>query len=108
MIVSSTILNNALKARAKALNQKKERYSALNSARDGISLGFSTAFLIIAIVFVILELLVLFYAITIAVNCTKPGAERIVHIVLAIVFTFPYILPSLFFSVCAKKTLTNM
>lgn len=108
MIVSSSVFNNALKARVNALKRKKEGFSALDSTNDGMSLGFATGFLIIAIVFVMLELLVLFYAITMAINCTKAGPERIVHVVLAIVFTFPYVLLSMFFSPCAKKTLTTM
>lgn len=108
MIISSTVLNNALKARSKSLKHKKEGYSMLNSANDGMNLGFATGFLISAVVFVMLEILVLFYGLQIAINCTKAGPERIVHIVLAIVFTFPYVLMSVFFSPCAKKTLTNM
>jgi len=61
--------------------------------------------LVIAIIFVALEFLLLFFAINIALTCTQGGAERIVHVVLAILFTVPYMLLSIFFSDCAKKTL---
>ena len=46
-------------------------------------------------------------AITIAYNCTT-GHERVAHVVLAIAFTFPYVLLMLLFNKCSTKTLANL
>lgn len=108
MLVSLSFLNKAMNDRAKAVKKNKEGYSLLESTNAGISLGFATSFLIIAIVFLALELLVLFYSIQIAITCTKAGPERVVNIVLAITFTFPYALFNILFNPCAKKTLGGL
>jgi hypothetical protein len=57
------------------------------------------------IIFFLLELFVLFYAIGIAIRCSTPGSERTVHVVLAIFFTFPYALIAIFFKKCAVNVL---
>ena len=107
MIISTRLLNKAMKDRADAKRRQLEGYNRMESVNAGMSLGFATGFLVIAIVFVILELLVLFYAITIAYNCSK-GHERVVHVVLAITFTFPYVLLMLLFNKCAPTILTDL
>ena len=107
MIISTSLLKKALKDRAKAVKRSSEGYTMLESTNAGMSLGMATGFLIIATLFVVLELLVLFYAITIAYNCST-GHERVVHIVLAMVFTFPYVLLMLLFNKCASKTLAKI
>ena len=105
MIISTSLLKKAMSDRAKASNNRSEGYTMLESTNAGMSLGFATGFLVIATVFVMLELLVLFYSINIAMNCTIPGPGRIVNMVLAITFTFPYALLNMIFVPCAKKTL---
>jgi len=107
MIISTSLLKKALNDRAKAKKRQSEGYTMLESTNAGMSLGFATGFLIIATVFLMLELLVLFYAITIAYNCTT-GHERVAHVVLAIAFTFPYVLLMLLFNKCSTKTLANL
>jgi NADH:ubiquinone oxidoreductase subunit 3 (subunit A) len=106
MIVSTSILNKALNDRANAQKSKSEGYSKLESTNAGMGLGFSTGFLIIAVVFVMLELLVLFYCINIAYTCFT-GPERIINLVLAITFTLPYALVTTVFVPCAKKALNE-
>jgi hypothetical protein len=108
MIISTSLLKKALNDRVKAKKRQSEGYTMLESTNAGMSLGFATGFLIIATVFLMLELLVLFYSIGMAMNCTKPGPERIVHVTLAIAFTFPYALLNALFIPCAKKTLTSI
>jgi NADH:ubiquinone oxidoreductase subunit 3 (subunit A) len=103
MLVSISFLQKALKNRNKV--KQKENYNSFDSLNAGMNLGFATTFLIIAFIFVFLELLVLVYSIILAVNCTKPGPERIIHIVLAITFTLPYVLFSVFFSKCSNNIL---
>jgi hypothetical protein len=105
MIISTSLFKKALKDRVQAKKRQSEGYTMLESTNAGMSLGFATGFLIIATVFMILELLVLFFSIIMAMNCTEPGPERIVHVTLAIVFTFPYALLNALFIPCAKKTL---
>jgi len=107
MIISTHLLNKAIKDRHDAKRRQSEGYNTLDSVNAGMSLGFATGFLIIAVVFVVLELLVLFYAITIAYNCSQ-GHERVVHVVLAIVFTFPYVLLMLLFNKCGPTTLASI
>jgi hypothetical protein len=107
MIISTNLLNKAMQDRADAQQRHSEGYDMLEYANAGMSLGFATGFLVIAVVFAIMELLVLFYAITIAYKCSK-GHERIVHLVLATVFTFPYVLLMLLFNKCAPTTLANL
>lgn len=101
MIISSSILNKALQAIPKKAHIiKNDGNAVMDSTKH-----FKIFFLIIAIIFVIMELLVLFYAVNMAIKCTKAGHERTVHFVLATVFTFPYALISMFFSpLCQKRT----
>lgn len=114
MIISITMLKNALKSRGRVIDMAKsekrhiEGYNMLDSTNAGMSLGFATGFLIIATVFLMLELLVLFYSISMAMSCTKPGAERVLHVTLAIVFTFPYALLNALFIPCGKKVLRSL
>lgn len=105
MIISISLLNKALHNKYKANKIQQEGYSSIDSATAGMSLGMTTGFLIIAILLVLLELIVLFYSISIAINCTSPGPERIINVVLAITFTLPYALLNIIFVPCAKKTL---
>lgn len=103
MIISTTFLTNALN-KYKAYKERRENFSN-NAAQSGATASFLIFLLIIAIIFFTLEVLLLFYSIYIAVRCTKGGAERIVHITLAIFFTMPYALLNAVFSNCAKQTL---
>ena len=104
MLLSTNALLKALKYKKK---NKTEGYSKLDSIQSGIDFGFATGFLIIATMFVFMELLVLFYSLKIAITCTSPGPERIIHVVLAMTFTLPYILMTMIFVPCAKQTLTK-
>jgi hypothetical protein len=107
MIISTSLLQKALKDRSLAKKRQYEGYTMLESTNAGMSLGFATGFLIIAIMFSILELLVLFYAVSIAYNCST-GHARVVHVVLSIVFTFPYILLMILFNKCSTATLAKI
>ena len=108
MYVSSTLLNQAWKKYKK--NQDKygeinEGFSEAESAGAGAGAAFDTFLVVLAILFFILEIIVLVYGIIIAINCTKGGGERAVHIVLSIGFTFPYVLIMSVFNKCAKSVL---
>lgn len=101
MLTSFTFLQSSLERYRK----DKENYSKWDSAQAGFSSGLNTGFLVIAVVFFALELLVLFFALNVALKCTKGGPERTVHVVLAIVFTLPYMLLNLLFNKCASDVL---
>ncbi len=111
MLISTAFLAKAAKTYndAKKRQQKiRERYNGVSVGQSlgrGINTGFELFILMIAVVFFLLELVVLFYSILMAMKCTKPGAERVVHVTLSIIFTFPYALISIFFSPCAKSVL---
>ncbi len=111
MLISTAFLAKAAKTYndAKKRQQKvRERYNGVSVGQSlgrGISTGFELFILMIAVVFFLLELVVLFYSIMMAFYCTKAGAERVVHFTLAALFTFPYALISIFFSPCAKAAL---
>lgn len=104
MIVSSTVLKNAVE-NYRRMARRKERFSASKAAGAGVSAAFASFTLVVAVLFFILELIVLFYAISMAVNCSKGGPERIVNVVLAVTFTIPYVMLNLLFNKCAKGTL---
>jgi hypothetical protein len=106
MIVSGTILKTSLD-RYRRARKNKENFSisVSDSAGAGATAAFASFTLVVAVIFFILELIVLFYAINMALACTKGGPERIVNIVLAITFTIPYVMLNILFNKCAKSSL---
>jgi len=115
MLISTAFLakaaktyNDAKKRQQKVRERYKERYNGVSVGQSlgrGVNTGFELFILMIAVVFFLLELVVLFYSIMMAMACTKNGAERTVHVILSIFFTYPYALISIFFSPCAKSVL---
>lgn len=104
MLVSGLVLKSAFER----YNRKKrmvERYSKSTVAAAGVSAAFESFFLIVAIVFFILEFIVLYFAVKVAISCTDGGAERIVHVVMAVTFTLPYMLMNTLFNECVKSNL---
>jgi|MDTC01.1.fsa_nt_gb NADH:ubiquinone oxidoreductase subunit 3 (subunit A) len=84
---------------------KTEPYDSSEVIAAGASASFLSFSLVLATIFLVLEIIVLFYAISIALKCTRPGPERIVHIVLAITFTLPYVLLNVMFNKCAQDNI---
>jgi hypothetical protein len=106
MIISSTLLKNSVETynRNKRL---RENYDLAEGIANTFSVFVDTIILIFAILFFIMELLVMVYAIIVALSCTSPGPERITHLVLAITFTIPYMLFNVMFNTCAIKVLKS-
>ena len=104
MIVSSSILKTSLE-KYQTLKRLQENYSTGSVAGAGASAAFISFSLVVAVIFFILELILLFYAIGMALQCTSGGPERIVNIVLAVTFTIPYVLLNILFNQCAKNSL---
>ena len=110
MLLSFSVLQKAVEnyKEKEGKESENEEYSVLDSASGGLVAGFLTGFVIVALIFVALELLVMVFALQVAIRCTSPGPERIVHLVMAVVFTLPYMLLSLLFNKCAVATLKGV
>lgn len=102
MIFSVGLLKNSIE---KYQMKRKENYSKKEALNSGFKSGFIYFMLLLSIIFFAIEIILFFFAINIAINCTKGGYERIVHIVLAVTFTLPYMLIVVFFSDCGKNLL---
>jgi hypothetical protein len=106
MLVSSTFLKNSLENYN--IGKTKEKFSISGDAiKSGFSNSFNTFILAIAIIFFILELYLLYFAISIALYCSSSKEERIVNFVLATIFTSPYVLIKIIFDPCSKQYLKN-
>ncbi len=101
MIVGLSFLEHA----SKRLNESKksmkthenfETSSSSVQAIEGAEMGILFVVYMIAVAFLILELLLLFYAVQLAMRQSQPGMNRIAHVSLAMFFTFPYLMFSLF------------
>lgn len=62
-------------------------------------------FLFAAVIFVI-ELVILFYAVNIAVECNKSNVAKFIHITLAVFFTLPYLIGMMLLSPCASDKIS--
>jgi hypothetical protein len=102
MLFSTSLLKNSVEKYQKS---RKEKYTYKESANAGFTASFTSFMLVLSLVFFTFEFILLFFAISIAVNCTTGGYERIVHLVLAVTFTLPYMLVASFFSDCGKTIL---
>ena len=114
MLISGTLLKNSFDRYQKARknNPFSEQFNEQNgvweSNSTGISISIDFFIFIVALVFFIIEILLIYYAIVLAIKCTKSGtSERIAHLSLAVFFTMPYILLSVFFGKCAQKNLSS-
>ena len=104
MLFSSNLLKNAVE---KYQTHRKENFTKGEAADAGFNAGFTSFMLVTALIFFVLEVILLYFAILIAISCTQGGYERVVHVVLAMTFTLPYMLLSVFFSDCAKNVLRS-
>ena len=112
MIISCYILKSSydkyyrLKRNKEKFSNKKTKFS-INSFELGSELAYSYYIYIVSIIFFVMELIVLYYAISIAFNCTKGGPERIVNFILACFFTVPYVMLNILFNKCSKSLLRD-
>ena len=91
MLISSSIMNSSFENFQKK-QKERENYKedTTKSIMLGIDSAFSLFFLIASVVLFLAELMVLLFFISNAIACTKPGAERTLHLILIIFFTYPY------------------
>ena len=105
MIITSTILRRSLENYKKA---KQENFTMGETVAAAASASMATFILAVAIIFFIFELILLYFAIYIALKCSTSRSERIVNFVLATTFTLPYMLLNNLFNPCSQKILKNM
>ena len=106
MLISSTLLKNSLENYNNI--KRKEKFTMSGDAvKSGLTTSFYTFILVIAVIFFILELFLLYFAISISIYCSTSKEERIVNFVLATIFTAPYILIKITFDPCTKEYLKN-
>lgn len=55
-----------------------------------------------SLLFLIMELILFYYAIIIAKTCSRSGDELLINIIFAIIFTTPYVFFSMLSNPCAK------
>ena len=61
----------------------------------------------LSILFFLIELVVLYYAISTTIKCTVQGPERVINVLLAFTVTIPYMLLNSLFNQCVKTTLAT-
>jgi hypothetical protein len=106
MLLSSHFLKTSLENYNKSRDVEKFTYAG-KSVKAGLSKSANIFILVIAFIFFIMELFLLYYAINIAIYCSTSQEERIVNFVLATIFTVPYVLVKTVFDPCAKNFLKN-
>jgi nitric oxide reductase large subunit len=93
MLVSSLFTNHAVK------NYNKENYVGSVNAQSALMT------LIVAVVILVIEIALLYYAISIALVSSSTNEGKFINIVLAVTFTMPYLLLNLLFNPAAKTVL---
>ena len=101
MLISSYLLHNNYEKYQKF----RENFTVGQAIEAGSSAAFISFTVVVSIIFFILELLLLFYGLKMAIVCTEGGSERVVNVVLATMFTMPYVLLNILLNDCAKKSL---
>jgi len=78
------------------------------SVDKGMSIAMATGLLVFAIIMFTLEFLLLYFNLTVAFYCSDPGADRIIKIVLALIFPLPYALVNVVWGDgCVKQCLKS-
>jgi hypothetical protein len=104
MLVTGSFLSHAVNR----FNRKKrirESFTRGDSVAAGASAALDSFILVLAAIFFLLELIALFFAVNMALVCSKSVGERIVNLVLATTFTLPYLLIRSVFSACGKAAM---
>lgn len=105
MIISITLLKNSVE---KYNNYKKENFTlSKKSINKGVNDAYFTFLIFVSFLFFVIELIMLYFAIFIAIYCSNSKEEKIVNFGLAVIFTGPYILLNILFNPCAKEYLKN-
>ena len=91
MLISSSILNSSFENYQKKLKERENyKEDTTKSILLGVDSAFALFFLMASAILFMAELMILLFFIGNAIACTKPGAERTLHLILIIFFTYPY------------------
>ena len=104
MLISCSVLKNSID---KLNENSRESY---HHKHDNDSDGHRkrcVACVVLAILILVIEIAALYFALDIAVNTTQSGAERFIHVLLAVTITMPYLLFSVLLNPKANKVLTG-
>lgn len=104
MFLSTCMLNSAWCGYRDSCKMKYHNASEVKNLGPVASV-MAMIMLVFALILFVFEIIVVIYAILMALRCTKSGPERIVHIVLALTFTLPYVLIMSVFNSCGQKVL---
>jgi len=72
-------------------NNLKENFDDKESTSK-VASNLNCMFLITSIIFFVIELILLIFALRIAISSSQSGQDRLLHVLLAITFTMPYLL----------------
>lgn len=95
MLLSSILTKNAIE------NYNKENY---NTQQPGNNNDSCLSLLILSVILLVIEITLLYYAITIALTA-KSAELKFINVVLAITMTLPYLLLNVLFNPAAKAAL---
>ena len=101
MLISTTVLKNSID-RLNQVSREGYRHGGRDNDKDRTR---CVACVVLGITILIIEVALLYFALDIAVNTTSPGAERFVHVILAVVITMPYLLFSVLLNPKATQVL---
>ena len=99
MIISSVNLSNAIKN----FEANRENFGLVNEPSRDVCVSC----IILALILFVIEVSVLYFALTIAWNISDSNAERFLNVVLALTLTLPYLLLNLLFNARAKNVLVQ-
>jgi hypothetical protein len=100
MILSTNFLNYSLIEYNNENIRNKENYNKEEEEKCN-----KVVFLYIAIIFAIVEFILLYYAVIISLRIARNNAERIIFIILSITYTIPFLLFMIVFNEDARKSL---
>jgi len=83
-----------------------------DEVEDGVSAAVETVWLMISIIFFIMEFLLFYFMFFAIMRCAKNSPEKIIHVVLLLLFTLPYCLfvmlyDNSVYTICAKESLSS-
>jgi len=103
MLISTTVLKNSID-RLNEVSREGYRHGGCDN-NNNKKRNNCVACVVLGITILIIEVALLYFALDIAVNTTSSGAERFVHVILAVVITMPYLLFSVLLNPKATQVL---
>tara|TARA_Y100000389_G_C17459578_1_gene520686 strand:- start:2330 stop:2662 length:333 start_codon:yes stop_codon:yes gene_type:complete len=106
MLVSLLFLNKAYITKSDK-TKAKENYSFGKAVEAGGYTASKSFSYLLGLLILMLELFFIICNVNIVFKCTKPGSERIINMILAIIIPIPYMFGNILLNPCAKQTLQS-